>query len=154
VEARLGDGERLVAEWTDAGIEVQGVPLKPAAIRELRRTGDDSVRIRLWDGGQVEGPLAGGVVPLISGGKEFRLGLRELDAVVSRAPDLTEAERSAIAADIARLGAPEWKEREAATERLAALGDRARGALRTAVGSGGLEPEVRHRLERLLGDEP
>ncbi len=154
VEARLREGERLAADWTEAGIEVQGVALKPAAIRELRRTGDGSVRVKLWDGGVVEGPLAGGVIPLISGGKEFRLGLREVDAVLSHAPDLTEAERSAMTSDIARLGAADWKEREAATQRLAALGERAWGELRTAFGSSGLDPEVRHRLQRLLGDEP
>ena len=153
IEARLRDGERLMGEWSTGGIEVQGVVLKPSAIRELRRVGDDSVRVTLWDGGEVNGPLGGGVVSLVSGGQEFRFGLGDLEVMISRGPGLSEEDRAAIAAEVARLGDPQWETREAATRRLAAWGVRARAELSAALDSGGLEPEVRHRLRRLLGEE-
>jgi hypothetical protein len=153
VEARLRDGERLMGEWSTGGIEVQGVVLKPSAIRELRRVGKDSVRVTLWDGGEVNGPLGGGVVSLVSGGQEFRFGLGDLEVMISRGPGLSEEDRAAIAAEVARLGDPQWKTREAATRRLAAWGVRARAELLAALDMGGLEPEVRHRLRRLLGEE-
>ncbi|MBU6300261.1 MAG: hypothetical protein KGS60_01805 [Verrucomicrobia bacterium] len=150
VVARLLDGERLVGGWTDVDLEVQGVSIKASAVRLLRRVEGDRVTVSLWDGGEITGPLAGGGVSLVSGGAGVRIGLPELERVVSSGPELGAEERTRIVDGIARLGDPQWEKREEATRWLAGLGIRARAELAAALAAGNHEPEVRHRLQCLL----
>ena len=56
---------------------------------------------------------------------------------------------SEIDALIRQLGSPKFAERQAATKRLEAIGDRAAEALRNAAASNP-DPEIRRRAEALL----
>lgn len=62
------------------------------------------------------------------------------------------ATRPAVGELVSRLSSPEWRERRAAREALAALGPEAEGELRTIADAGKLDEEARANVERLLKD--
>ncbi len=148
ISARLKEGETLVGEWGLDLCEVAPAQLRTAAIRKLTRI-DAGVRIELWDGGTIQGPLAGGVIPLVSSGQEFRIGLTDLIEVTSRGPTLNPEDRARIQTQIAQLGSPIWAERDKASAELRRVGAQARAELEEALRSS-TEPETVHRLHQLL----
>ena len=149
VIVRLKEGEVLAGDWGRDVLQIPPATLRTAAIRQLVRL-NDGVRVELWDGGAIQGPLTGGVIPIRVSGQEFQVGLADLVAVTSRHPERSAAEAAEIERQIAKLGSPQWAERESATEWLRGLGESVRAELERAF-TGSSEPEVRHRLQQLLG---
>jgi hypothetical protein len=149
VTVRLKEGEALVGEWGQDVLRIGPATLRSGAIRKLARTGGGA-QADLWDGGTVQGELGGGGIVLISSGREFRVGLDDLVELSSPGPELSGTERERMQRHIAKLGSPIWAERAEASRALREVADSGRAELERALASA-TEPEVRHRLQQLLG---
>lgn len=111
------------------------------------------VRLELWGGDTVEGVLDEPVLPFRAGGTLLSVPMSEVIEIHVPTPVIAAATRTRISDLVAKLGDADWAKREAATKALGELGAVARKPLEEAQVSA-TDPEVKMRLEKLLGEMP
>lgn len=160
----LSGGQRLLARVDAPALtavtNAEAIELPPETIRRLRNLREEVLleedepsrfEIELWGGGVIVGQLRDAVVPVRFRSELWQIPVEDLSELVTPLPQVSDASRQRIAALIRDLGSDEWRSRESATEELAEFGYLARPFLEEALRVNP-DPEVRRRLEKLLGD--
>jgi hypothetical protein len=137
------------------------IPVPPNQIRSLTQADwqdQDDIGLftaELWDGSTLSGSLRQSELPVRSGEQQFSVNTRDVVEIQVPVPTITDALRQQIAKLIGKLGDPEFRQREMATEGIGELGYLAKPQLLEALDQT-TDPEVRRRVESLLaelGDE-
>lgn len=157
-------GQRLLGTVQGDSFRVLGqggaVPVAPQEVRRMvNLTAADGLvpdaagplfRLELWGGGVMDGYLVERDLALEVRGEVWRLPLGDVRELITPVPRLSEAAQQDIARLIRDLGADSWQARENATLELRGLGGVAQAILREELKTNP-DPEVRRRLERILG---
>jgi len=156
VELRSGDclfgtmgDERLTLRIVGGDVVV-----RPAGVRTIAPdpAKPGQVAVTIWNGSVLRGRLGESAVTfaITPGGPTVKLKVAEIAALARSTVDPPEAVVRKVLALIAQLGAASYKDREAATKALVALGPGIASLLKRHRESP--DPEVRARIERILSD--
>ena len=152
----LKNGDCLFGTMTDERLTLRttggDVAVRPAVVRAIAADPNQPgrVAVTIWDGSVLRGRLAGAAVTLAitPGGPTVKLKAAEIAAVARSIVDPPEAVARKVVALIGRLGAASYKDREAATEALVALGPGIASLLKRHRENP--DPEISARIERVL----
>ncbi len=158
--------QRLVAPVADATLHAVTtggvVPIEPGGIKEMRNVteevqqpgADESpwFQIDLWGGGSVLGQLRESSVRFRVAGGEWAVPAAEIVRIANPVPKIADSTLTRVGQLIRDLGNDDWKVREKATGELRLLGELARPSMEEALKQSE-DPEVKRRLEAVLGDE-
>ncbi len=117
------------------------------------RSDEPPVRLELWGGDTVEGVLDEPVLPFRAGGTLLSVPVSDIIEIHVPTPVIAAATRTRVTDLVARLGDADWAKREAASKALSDLGGVARQPLEEALAATS-DPEVKMRLEKLIGELP
>ncbi len=163
----LAGGQRLVGQPETTALTVltgaRTIEVPPSSVRSLRNVideaGDNEVvdaesppfQIDLWGGGTVLGQLREPVLPVRFRQTLWSVPVADIVELHNPAPRVSDEVRLKMVALIRDLGSDDWQTREDATEALETYGFLARPLLEEALKSSP-DPEVRRRVEQLIGD--
>lgn len=133
--------------------QVRALVNKEATENPDVRSDEPPVRLELWGGDTVEGVLDEPVLPFRAGGTLLSVPMSEIIEIHVPTPVIAAATRTRISDLVAKLGDADWAKREAATKALSELGAVARQPLEEALAASS-DPEVKMRLEKLIGELP
>lgn len=159
--------QRLVGDIGNTALPVisEGVTIETATsdIRRIVRVGDVSMspgglpeetpsfEIERWDGGVISGFIDLEAISLKVGSENWNIPLVDIERIETPSPELTPEVLATIQQWIDNLGSDDWGTRERATRELGAFGYLARPVLKQELRTS-RDPEVSHRLERILAD--
>ena len=152
----LKNGDCLFGTMTDERLTLRttggDVAVRPASVRAVAPDADKpgQVAVTIWNGSVLRGRLA---VPAVTfaitpGGPTVKIKVAEIAALARSTVDPPEAIARKVLALIAQLGAASYKDREAATRELVALGPGIVPLLKRHRENP--DPEVSLRIERIL----
>jgi hypothetical protein len=163
----LAGGQRLVGQPEAESLTVltgaKAVQIPPSGLRSLRNVldeaGDNEVvepeappfQIELWGGGTIRGQLREPILPVRFRQALWLVPVADVLEFHNPAPRVSDEVRLKIAGLIRDLGSDDWQVRESATDALATFGFLARPLLDETLKSS-TDPEVRRRVEQLIGD--
>ncbi len=133
--------------------QVRALTNREATDNADMRSDEPPVRLELWGGDTVEGVLDEPVLPFRVGGTLLTVPMADVVEIHVPTPVIAAATRTRISDLVAKLGDADWAKREAASKALGELGGVARQPLEEAL-SAASDPEVKLRLEKLIGELP
>lgn len=151
---------QIEAESLDILTGSKIVQVPPSGIRSLRNVSEEVAtgelegnsppfEIELWGGGVMVGQLREPVLGVRVRDALWRVPAGDIVEFNNPAPRLSDEVRLRITGLLRDLGSEDWEKREAASQSLAELGFLARPLLEECLKTTP-DPEVRHRVEKLL----
>ncbi len=160
----LAGGQRLVgrvnAPYVSVMTNAELIEVPPENIRlmhSMREDGDFGsataapFQVDLWGGGVILGQIRETVLPVLVRGETWQVPLSDIVDIITPTPRISDETRQKIAALVRDLGNEDWEKRQSSTEELGEYGFMAKAILLEAL-KVTPDPEVRRRIEKILGE--